>query len=639
MGSWLGLLLVASAVEAAEEPSPGRSYAVVVGVNRPNETQFKALEFAEADASELGAALTLLDYEVHILAGESVFAGRKQQVTADDIVRALESVARRIKETDRLVVLLSGQGVQLAADKPDKSGQRDVYFCPGAADLSNRATLVPLSRVLTIMAGCAARQRLLVVDCFREKLPRPIGRVKLIHPPTPQTAAHLASAIPDGMVAHFVCGAGGLEDKELRHGVYLHFLTQYVNGQADEYKDEQLNLPALASFASARTKARVPAGKYAANSPALVWPTPYAADERGNWSLGRSPVSMNSIGMKLRRIPAGEFQMGYRIDAWPKSWRADPFYRLTARGYDPLNGPALNGAEQWEKGYGPDSLPRIGWPHRVRITKPFYLGQYEVTQQQYQKVMGDNPSKFGADSPNQPSPDQRKRFSANDLPADGVSWNDAVLFCQRLSEQEKRRYRLPTEAEWEYACKAGTSSLYHFGRDLNGSQANCDGREPFPHSGSGGSIEQPAPPKGPYLGRPAAVGSYRPNAFGLYDMHGNVSEWCSDYFDGMYYKDSPVDDPPGPSKSNTSRDPKREDGQVGEHHVIRGGCWALPARFCLSISRDYGPEIAHFSGQARSKSEKSGRTRYGFRVVLEADSVTKSSPSVSRSNDANAEKK
>jgi formylglycine-generating enzyme required for sulfatase activity len=181
-------------------------------------------------------------------------------------------------------------------------------------------------------------------------------------------------------------------------------------------------------------------------------------------------------------------------------------------------------------------------PHPVRITKPFYLGAHPVTQGQYQAVMGQNPSFFQG---------------SDDLPVEGVSWLDAVRFCNELSEREERQpcyqingekvtivagngYRLPTEAEWEYACRAGSTAKYPFGDN------EADLGE---YAWFGGNSD----------GKTHPVGLKQPNRWGLYDMLGNVWEWCQDGYDADFYKKSPPDDPPGPSEA-----PSR---------VIRGGGW------------------------------------------------------------------
>lgn len=229
-------------------------------------------------------------------------------------------------------------------------------------------------------------------------------------------------------------------------------------------------------------------------------------------------VITNSIGLELIQIPAGEFFMG---------------------------------SASTDSGAREDEQPR----HRVRISNSFYLGVYEVTQEEFESVMGTNPSYF-------------KNLVDQDclrFPADCVTWHDAVEFCQRLSglpaeKQAGRMYRLPTESEWEYACRAGTTTVFHYGDDLSSTQANFNGHYPF---GDG--------QEGPFLNRTTAVGSYAPNAFGLYDMHGNLHEWCADRYQRDYYKDCPAVDPQGP--------------QSGSSPVIRGGDWYSDARDCRSAFR------------------------------------------------------
>src|SRR5262249_38101329 len=127
-------------------------------------------------------------------------------------------------------------------------------------------------------------------------------------------------------------------------------------------------------------------------------------------------------------------------------------------------------------------------------------------------------------------------------------------------KKARRVYRLPTEAEWEYACRAGTRTAYNVGDALSARQANFNGNHP--HGGA---------EKGPFLVRPTPVGSYPPNAFGLYDTHGSVWEWCADWYGARYYKDSPTDDPRGP--------------KTGSARVIRGGEWYADGRDCRSAFR------------------------------------------------------
>jgi formylglycine-generating enzyme required for sulfatase activity len=169
--------------------------------------------------------------------------------------------------------------------------------------------------------------------------------------------------------------------------------------------------------------------------------------------------------------------------------------------------------------------------HEVTLTKPFHLGIYEVTQAQWRVVMRNNPSEFEGD----------------DRPVENVSWNNADEFCRKMSNLTGWKVRLPTEAEWEYACRAGTTTRFNTGMDLAANQANFNSKE---------TVD---------------VGSFRPNAWGLYDMHGNVWEWCSDWYGG--YDASAKNDPHGVVN--------------GSDRVLRGGGWINDARSCRSANRNW----------------------------------------------------
>lgn len=224
----------------------------------------------------------------------------------------------------------------------------------------------------------------------------------------------------------------------------------------------------------------------------------------------------SGVSLKLVLIPAGSFMMG------------SPF---------------------GESGRDDDEGPQ----HRVTISRPFYMGVYEVTQAQYQAVTGGNPSSF----------------SGRNNPVETVSWNDATNFCKALSRKTGKTFRLPTEAEWEYACRAGTSTRFCFG------DSDSDlGRYAWYGSNSGSKAHP--------------VGQKKANAFGLYDMHGNVWEWCSDWYADSY-ANAKTDDPQGPA-SGTAR-------------VMRGGPWYTVPQRCRSATRSrVAPDYRFFS--------------FGFRVVV-----------------------
>ena len=277
----------------------------------------------------------------------------------------------------------------------------------------------------------------------------------------------------------------------------------------------------------------------------------------------------NSIGMKLTLIPAGEFKMGSGESA-----------EDTAAFFNKTYGEDLLKADFFK-----DEHPQ----HRVRITKPFYLGTYHVTRGQFRQFVKDTGYKTDAEKGEKPgacgwNPD-KKEFGFNEKyswrnagfeqtdehPVVNVSWNDAVAFCKWLSKKEGKTYRLPTEAEWEYACRAGTTTRYYSGDDPEtlakvGNVADATAKAKFPDwkytiKASDGYVFT------------APVGKFKPNAFGLYDMHGNAWQWCADWYGEEYYAKSPADDPTGPD--------------TGDVRVLRGGSWDCGPDYSRSANRDW----------------------------------------------------
>jgi formylglycine-generating enzyme required for sulfatase activity/tRNA A-37 threonylcarbamoyl transferase component Bud32 len=274
-----------------------------------------------------------------------------------------------------------------------------------------------------------------------------------------------------------------------------------------------------------------------------------------------STSQTNTIGMKLVLIPPGKFLMG---------------------------SPAT------EKLRNPTESPQ----HEVTISKPFYMGAYEVTVGQFRQFVKATGYKTDAEASGRGAArwfPEEKTFKADarcnwqnpgwqqedDYPVVCVSWNDARAFCVWLSQKENRSYRLPTEAEWEYACRARTFTPFSYGSSLSSFQANFNGNVPYGDAS-----------RGPYLERATKVGSFRPNDFGLYDMHGNVTEWTADYFAAEYPANAQVD-PTGPEKGNEHQD-----------RVYRGGSWIDYGQLCRSAMRGSNPPRSSFNV-------------IGFRVICE----------------------
>lgn len=218
----------------------------------------------------------------------------------------------------------------------------------------------------------------------------------------------------------------------------------------------------------------------------------------------------------------------------------------------------------------PESEPERGTDetrHTVTLTKGFYMQTTEVTQRQWKAVMENNPSYF--------------HDCGENCPVDMVSWNDCQKFIGRLNSGDPGKgYRLPTEAEWEYACRAGSTTPFNKGICLSTDQANYNGNKPLTGC-----------PTGNFRHTTTPVASFAPNAWGLYDMHGNVWEWCSDWLISSYYANSPNADPVGPGS--------------GVNRVLRGGSFINLGRNCRSAYR---------SGNAPD----SRGLNYGFRLVRSA---------------------
>ncbi|BAY41481.1 hypothetical protein NIES2111_58770 (plasmid) [Nostoc sp. NIES-2111] len=177
--------------------------------------------------------------------------------------------------------------------------------------------------------------------------------------------------------------------------------------------------------------------------------------------------------------------------------------------------------------------------HQVNIPS-FFMGKYEVTQAQYQAIMGSNPS----------------HFKGKSRPVEQVSWNDAIEFCKRLSQKTGRSYRLPSEAEWEYACRAGTSTPFYFGETITGDLVNYNATAIYASESTG-----------QFRGQTIPVGQFPPNTFGLYDMHGNVWEWCQDTWNHNY-NGAPID---GSAWVNAYH---------AQNRLLRGGSWVDFAEVC-----------------------------------------------------------
>jgi len=318
----------------------------------------------------------------------------------------------------------------------------------------------------------------------------------------------------------------GLDPEVLKRAVR----TAATLHQASRLSNGQHMTKALTSFLFAVSEANASGATLAGLASPVMSPESStgtdAARPQGTTTAREKTIDLgNGVRMELVLIPPGDFYMGSPADK-----------KYTSGNQGPVR--------------------------RIRITKSFYMGKFEVTQGQYNAVMGRNPN----------------RFSGRDLPVETVSWLEARQFCEKLSAERGGWFRLPTEAEWEYACRAGSETTYCYGNDP-------DCTELGEYAWYARNSEK----------KSHSVGQKRPNQFGLYDMHGNVWEWCSDYYTSTY-QNLPSIDPQSPSS--------------GQYRVMRGGSWHWYAWGCWSATRVSGkPDDLY--------NEYGGPV--GFRIVLDLE--------------------
>jgi formylglycine-generating enzyme required for sulfatase activity len=527
----LGFAATHRAVQA-DEHQP-QKWALLVGVN--DYAHLRDLRYASRDMLALGTALASAGFPrdqmvvFHDDAKDAIFKPLKA-----NIERHLSQLTRSIKKGDVLLFGFSGHGLSLGGK---------TYLCPFEARADNPAvTMIAVEDIVSKLQNSPATSRLIIADACRNNR-RSSQQRQSIPPAGFSSLGKMFESTADGIAMLWSCGPEqtSYEEDRFQHGVFTHYVLSGLAGYADGNRDGNVSLSELHQFARRQTTAHVTKtwnddqtpqkfGKSddawaftriatAATRPETLASRPITSTTPAETILEASRYKkvFNSIGMMFALIPSGQFVMG----SPPKE-----FHRTA-------------GETQ----------------HVVHITRPFYMGMCEVTQSQYRAVMGTNPSWFSSAGGGQ------ARVSGMDtdlFPVENVSWNDAQEFCRRLSQKEGRAYRLPTEAEWEYACRAGSRSAYYAGNaELDLSKAGWYGANLIPAGNS--------------TSRTNRIGLKEPNAFKLYDMHGNVWEWCADWYDADYYSGSPVQDPAGPL--------------TGTARVIRGGGWLRGPRLCRSAYR------------------------------------------------------
>ncbi len=528
------------------QPNQGRTFAFLVACGDYDKTQLKPVSFTVGEMKLFRQVLIdsgVPDKNIVFL-HDKAEQPIKFLPTRANILTQFRLLMERLRPEDSVIVAFSGHGVQF---KGDQYG----YFCPLDAEVGvdTKDKLLPMEGkdgLLTLLDQGKAGRKLLIVNACRNN---------------PTSGANLAAErlqlrddyneeAPKGTVMLLACSKNQFswfyDDKEKRaerrnRSLFMYHLTEAWKGSYA--KGKKVTVDHLIAEVTERVEADAPEDFNRNQIPIVkrklegAWELAAAVAVAKTITNSAAAVAVaktitNSIGMKLTYIAPGKFQMGS-----PKSEQDHVRKKF---------GDAAGDWASQEK------------QHEVEITKGFYLGAYAVTQEEYETVMGKNPSWFSADGGGK---DKVAGINTIRFPVERVNWDEAKEFCRKLSAKEGKTYRLPTEAEWEYACRAGTATPFHFGETITTDQVNYDGNYPY---GDGA--------KGAYRERTMKVGSFAPNAWGLYDMHGNVWQWCEDWHEKDYYNNSPRVNP-----LNTKE---------GSARVVRGGCWGRNAWGCRSAFRD-----------------------------------------------------
>jgi formylglycine-generating enzyme required for sulfatase activity len=503
-------------VGPATSPVTGNLWVLVIGVSGNNQPPQEhcakdAIRLAETLRTRCGYA----DHRVYLMAD-----GQKDPrdlPTRHNILLTTRVISRLAGPQDTLLLCLAGSGVCM----DDKA-----YLVPTDAKSAKPEDLVPIAQLQEVLRGSKAARRAMIVDVRAFS-----GRDGLTDT---SMSTSFESALRAGGAGIVTLAAGRADDRspastDRDQGSFAYWLIRGLSGQADADKDGKVDAAELHAFVAAQVRAEAFRRSLSVQTPWLSAPAGRTAE------LAR--IMEGTLAAQALSCPAS--QPLVLKEPFPSTLTLDCGSGVQMDLVLISAGAFMMGSPQTEAGRNDDEGPQ----HRVRIEKPFHMGKYEVTQAQWRAVMAINLSDFRS-NPRQP--------------VDTVSWEDCQQFCRRLSARTGLPVRLPTEAEWEYACRANTDTPFSCGDSLSSQRAHFNGIEPYGNA-----------PKGLYLNETIATGSFQPNGFGLYDMHGNVWEWCQDLY-GPYAADEQAN-PAGP--------------ETGQWRVLRSGSWYSPASQCRSASR------------------------------------------------------
>ena len=561
-GCVLLTLSLAPALMLAEPQTGGKGnkYAFLVGCSKYLKTEFRELPYTGNDVNGFRDALVQTGFPgEHVIVLHDDAKQRRYIPEKARILKELDLLLDGIRqrEQDTLVVALSGHGLQFKGDPVS-------YFVPLDGKVDDKSTLIALGGkdgLYELLKNCKAKQKLLIVNACRNDptIGLDFATKKVL------LADEDRNEVPEGIAAIYSCQAGqkSYYDPDRKLALFFDHVIRAWKGEYDdggevtlekffEHVTVKTNIDANRTLEVKQTPSvqREYAGKWVIAAAAAEAP-------KEKSKLANKPPAVigkefkNSIGMQLVRISAGTFMMG--------------------------SPPGEEGRFDNEG------------QHEVEITQDYYLGACEVTIGQFRRFVDasgfkteaekDGEGGWGYDKAAEKFEGRKPKYTwrftgfeqTDEHPVVNVTWNDAKAFCKWLGGQEGKDYGLPTEAQWEYACRAGTKTRYATG-DREGSLKGFANVADLSLKAFPG-----ANPDWKYVdfddgyATTAPVGKFKKNGFGLFDMHGNVWEWCEDWFDSKYYANSPRKDPEGP--------------ESGKSRVLRGGSWYVDPRLCRSAFR------------------------------------------------------
>ena len=542
--NWLAvpLLLVGFSPAAHAE---GKQLALLIGVDKYSDgSGFASLKYTEQDVAQLAEVLLGVGYRPEHVRLMTLKRGNEDSrfyPSLRNVRREIKLLAADCKPEDTLIVALSGHGITRRV-----GGKPVAFFAPIDVEITEPDSLLPLDELYATLEKSVARTKVLLVDaCRNDPTEGRAAAIPFAPEPAPASIAALF-ACSDGEVAWDAAELGG------GHGVFFHFVIEGLKGDADASagnRDGKVSLAELLAYTQDKVPDYVSGRRGKRQMPILLGNTGRITLLDLSGSHPADVLTSKATGMKLKLIPAGSFLMGSSKDDDPDAFISE--------------------------------IPQ----HRVRITKSFYLGMTEITVGQFRSVVESanyvteaerDGGGVGWDKDATRPSEWSSKYSwrnpgfaqGDDCPVTNVTWNDAIAYCNSLSKLEDLQpyyrfgqgeisggegYRLPTEAEWEYACRGGTT-----GKDI------------YCFIGDAVRLEQYAWYDANSNKRTHPVGQKTPNAWGLFDMHGNVWEWCWDW-DSSYESGTSID-PVGPARGHLGR-------------TYRGGSWFKNSKDARSACR------------------------------------------------------